>query len=330
MYGAAIRGGVGFLLLLLFVAVCIFHKAVARWLFWHADPTTKAAQADLSLRGEILLQWAETKKLFRQKSWDVTLRELVETFTLLKTRGKAPVEPPPLPAEELGKKREEAEGSCGQSQRQSPPEPASDREEPVSDQEPAKSESVVEAREEKASDEEPETPSAAGLEEIERAESELGLEPSGAAPEALVPEDDENKDVSEPPAAVGEGATDSGPDVAEVVGKIFNEDISGYESTETFRKAFQGRSVSWRGRLLQVEEFTYDTVFGGEPGVKATFEVAEIATGYGKLPVEAILRLPADELEAAQAGIGSEIAFEGELFGSDPYARKIFVKGDLG
>ncbi len=115
-YTTAINGGLEFLLLLVLAAVCVFHKAVARWLFGHADTATKASKLNLNLRGEILLQWSETRRLFREKGWDVTVGELVEAFTLLKTRRHAEeeeeesVEPPPLPVEGGGK--EESAGDA--------------------------------------------------------------------------------------------------------------------------------------------------------------------------------------------------------------------------
>ncbi len=321
-YTTAINGGLEFLLLLVLAAVCVFHKAVARWLFGHADTATKASKLNLNLRGEILLQWSETRRLFREKGWDVTVGELVEAFTLLKTRrhaeeGEEEVEPPPLPVEGGGKE-----------------ESAGDAEEAV--------EAIVEVgrKEETRETESVEVAPAVGSKaegeragdrpgEAEPAMSELEEGDAGREPEAdeagIAVEDDvatEADPLSEPAAVVGLG-------VADVVERIFNEAISGYESTEAFRSEFKGRSVKWRGRLSQVEEFTYDTVFGGEGGVKAVIEIAEIATGYGKLPVEAVLRLPAERLQLAQAGVGSEIAFGGELFESDPYSRRVFLRGDL-
>lgn len=317
-YTIAINGGLEFLLLLVFVAICVFHKAVARWLFGHADPTTKASKLDLSLRGEIQLQWSETRRLFLEKGWDVTVGEMVEAFTLLKTRRPAeekeetPVEPPPLPVKVAVKE-----------------EPAGDAEEAI--------EATAEEREKETASEtesEEEAPASGSKAEEQRTEgqpgdaesatSELKEPDAGREPDAVIKDE-----VATEAESVSESAAKVGPGVDDVVEKIFNEAISGYESTEAFRSEFKGRSVKWRGSLKQVEEFTYDTVFGGEAGVKAVIEVAEIATGYGKLPVEAVLRLPAERLQMAQEGVGAEIAFEGELCESDPYSRRVFLRGDL-
>ncbi len=312
-YIVAINGGLEFLLLMMFVAACLFHKAFARWLFGHADPTTKASKLDLNLRGEILLQWSETRRLFHEKGWDATVGDVVEAFTLLKVRRDAPTrttvaEPPPLPTQTTGTEKPadfEEEGK------------EADVEDEKEDGEKVKEEAEstpVEDVADAVAEEENEN------ERIDGEKEEAGATPVEDVVDAVI--EDEKKE--EEPSASG------CPGVDDLVGRIFNEDISGYESTETFRREFEGLSVMWRGRLLQVEEFTYDTVFGGEAGVKAVIEIAEISTGYGRLPVEAVVRLPVEKLQQARADVGSEVAFGGELFESDPYSRRVFLKGDLG
>lgn len=338
-YSTSIRGGMGFLTLLLFVAVCVFHKPVLRWIFGKADRASgETKKQGRSLWRELGLQLARTRALFRRKGWDVTLRELVETFTLIKTRRKAAsgeAEPPPLPlpVDELNKEESAAEepkasnmdevddagsrsdASLGESKDDSED---SGKEETAD----AKDEVVGEIAGEPGSDS-----GGSGKADQIAVEEKTPAQETEAEGEGITPERVAQKEAA--PAEVVEASEDSMPELNDVCERIFNEDISGYESNRTFRDEFKGRNVRWSGEVRQVEAFTYDTVFGGEAGAKALLEIAELSTGYGKLPIEAVLRIPPDGLQAAENLLGEKISFSGELLESDPYARRLFLSGEL-
>ncbi len=325
-FGGAIRGGVEFLGLLLILTAGLFHKGIARWFFGHGASGGAAARKKPGFWGGLGRQLGETRALLQGKGWDVTLRELVETFTLIQTRAREAeaAASPPLSEEKpddenVGAKRDPAPGrgdgsgkEDGETPKETPPIvppplPKSDEGQETDEDGTGKRQSTAKA---------PETAVAPEPEEEWEQDAE-----DVPAPE---PESDQVE-----PAETSEGPGESPLTVARVCGRVFDENISGYESSAVFREEFKGRSVSWRGRLKQAEEFSYDSVFGSEPGAKALLEIAELATGYGKLPVEAVVRLPVEELSVARERIGGESAFVGELVESDPYARRVFVKGRL-
>lgn len=327
VYSDAIRGGFGFLMLVGFLGVCLFHKAVLRWLYGCSKSEGETGAVQRGLWTEVRIQWETTRELFRKKGWDVSLRELVETFTLIKIRrrtrdGAAPA-PPPIPKQPCHAKQAKE----------------TDRDETAGN---AESSGGTEAGPtgsgvgadlpdaEGKLDDEPENQ--AGNEDETKAkpraepEMEPEVEPGRESDSALK---DEDENAPSPAGPEAEAGIEEGPGIQTVCDRIFDEKISGYESTRIFRDEFKGKSVTWRGAVKAVEQYTYDTVFGGEPGVKVLIETAEIKTEYETLPVEVALRLPPDKLEKARAGVGKTISFAGELIENDPYARRLYVVGRL-
>jgi len=312
-YSSSIRGGLGFLLLLLFLAVCIFHKPFLRWIFGHADRAANDKKA-------------RTRALFRRKGWDVTLRELVETFTLIRTRrkaGKASVEPPPLPVD-----LSDIEHGSGELEPSHDSRPGTGK--PMDDAPGTKGEMKPEGGErgehERTADMESDGDAVEETDGVSRDEAllEVNDDEKSEEPELEAPQP------APAPASGAPGISqDALPELGAVCERIFDENISGYESNATFREEFKGRVVRWSGKVKQVEAFSYDTVFGGEAGAKVLMEVAELATSYGKLPIEAVLRIPSEEFQGAEELVGETIRFTGKLLESDPYARRLFLVGEL-
>ena len=120
-------------------------------------------------------------------------------------------------------------------------------------------------------------------------------------------------------------------DAESVFQALFGKSTSSLDVTRVFEERYEGKSVEWSGKLRQVDRFTYDYVFGNEPGTKAIVEVLELDTDvYGEREVLAVVELPAEAADQLAGQAGHAIAFTGRLLKVDGLMRSIYVaSGDL-
>ncbi len=82
--------------------------------------------------------------------------------------------------------------------------------------------------------------------------------------------------------------------------------------------------------MKSVEPFTYDMIFGSEPGTKATLEIHEIrGNAYCNNKVLALVQLPPNLEESLKDRIDQEIQFEGTLFKVDGFMKNLFISQGL-
>ena len=91
------------------------------------------------------------------------------------------------------------------------------------------------------------------------------------------------------------------------------------------------RPKAKKGTLKSVYPYSSDFVFGKGPGTKATFEIAEVASGYGmKNKIKATVSFSADTIAQLKGNSGKTFSFSGSLLKFEPFAREILVeKGTL-
>lgn len=99
-----------------------------------------------------------------------------------------------------------------------------------------------------------------------------------------------------------------------------------FEITQAFEQHYKGRPVRWSGTLQKLDDFSYDLVFGTDPGGKAILDVCELTGGpYGGRAVQAIVRLPAADVEPLRPRIGETLTFSGTLVSCDSFMRNLYV-----
>jgi len=177
-------------------------------------------------------------------------------------------------------------------------------------------------------------------------QDESRLPPSGVSAR---PDDQES-----PSAATGEAATVSKPpgaedgspagpelaregtaapeedavlsDVDAVCGDLFAPKKSSLEAARRFEEAYQEKAVRWTGTLKRVSRYSFDLVFGREPGVMAAFMVYEAQTGYySSREVDALVQLPLDAESELSEKIGQQLAFTGRLVRCDGLMRNLYI-----
>jgi hypothetical protein len=151
--------------------------------------------------------------------------------------------------------------------------------------------------------------------------------PEATAPEEPAPEEPvvATPAQSAPPA---DATTPAPPlDAASVCEDLFRPGQSSLAASRTFEERYEGRAVSWQGKLTSVEGFTYDFVFGSQRGTKAILEVHEVTSDvYGPTKAQAVLQLPPEAREELRESVGGTFTFEGELLKADGLMRNVYVK----
>jgi len=149
----------------------------------------------------------------------------------------------------------------------------------------------------------------------EDAEIRAWAEHAAAAPGA--PTQDRDAEEASPPSL----------DVCAVCDGLFREGRSSIDAQQEFESRYAGQSVRWTGTLRRAEKYSFDFVFGSEPGGKAVLEVHEVATSvYGNRQVFAVVRLPEECVAGLQARRGETVTFEGRLSGIDAMMRNLYVE----
>lgn len=111
---------------------------------------------------------------------------------------------------------------------------------------------------------------------------------------------------------------------------LFSASFPGEKEKSLF-KQHAGKTVQWSGVLKSVYPYSSDFVFGKGPGVKATFEICEVASGYGmKQKVKATVSFGEESMEILKGKTGETFTFSGTLLKMELFAREILLeKGSL-
>jgi hypothetical protein len=114
--------------------------------------------------------------------------------------------------------------------------------------------------------------------------------------------------------------------VADLCHDLFQESATSYQINHTFDRQYAGTLVHWTGTLKRIETFTYDFVFGNEPGTRVVIEVHELDNAtYGDRTVSAIVRFPPELEGQLRERKSQQITFTGKLHKVDSLLRNIFV-----
>jgi hypothetical protein len=148
------------------------------------------------------------------------------------------------------------------------------------------------------------------------------------------PEDEEAKKMAEYASKLSEPVStpvevDGGElDVRFVCETLFAPTNMSSETTELFEKNYRDRFVRWTGNLTGVRTFTFDLVFGNDPGTRAVFEIFQVGgQSFSARPVQAVVRFPVDAEDTLRSKIDSQMTFEGTLKSCDAFMRNLFVGG---
>jgi|GEM_PF-3596599 len=115
-------------------------------------------------------------------------------------------------------------------------------------------------------------------------------------------------------------------DVGSVCATLFDPGHFSSDANRIFNERFAGKNVRWTGTLRSVETFSYDFVFGADPGVKASFEVYELSAAlYGGRLVLAFVKFPEELAEDLRSKVGTSLSFDGTLSKIDGLMRNFFI-----
>ena len=111
---------------------------------------------------------------------------------------------------------------------------------------------------------------------------------------------------------------------------LFSASFPGEKEKAFFNQQI-GKTVQWSGTLKSVYPYSSDFVFGKGPGVKATFEICETASGYGmKQKIKATVSFSEETLAVLKGKNGAIFTFTGTLLKMESFAREILLeKGSL-
>jgi hypothetical protein len=117
-------------------------------------------------------------------------------------------------------------------------------------------------------------------------------------------------------------------EVSTVCDTLFAPENMSSEVTELFDKHYGGSSIRWSGTLTGVRTFTFDLVFGNEPGTRAVFEIHQVGgQSFSARPVQAVVQFPEDAEDLLRSKVDSQLTFEGTLMSCDAFMRNLFVGG---
>lgn len=114
-------------------------------------------------------------------------------------------------------------------------------------------------------------------------------------------------------------------DVGEFIQTIFDPKRFGTETDKLFDSQFKGKIINWKGKLYSAELCSYDPVFGSVDGVKATLEIGEAPTLFGKTKAFAVILQPKGELNSLKESIGKEYNLTGRLQKVDGFMSSIYI-----
>ena len=110
-----------------------------------------------------------------------------------------------------------------------------------------------------------------------------------------------------------------------IAAALFSASFPGEKEKAIFRN-YEGKRVQWNGLLKSAYPYSSDFVFGKGPGTKATFEIAEVASGYGmKNKIKATVSLGEETLEILKGKNGTSFAFSGTVLKFEPFSKEILL-----
>jgi hypothetical protein len=148
--------------------------------------------------------------------------------------------------------------------------------------------------------------------------------PANAAEEAAAT----TEVVTEPPVdavPIAVAALAGSPALAEFCNAVFAPGTLSFDSTQSFKKHFEGKRIHWSAKLESVSPFAVDFDFGSNGGVRAvlTIDPNEMQQS-GAREIKAVVGLPVGT-NGLDSRIGQCVAFSGTLRKVDGFGRKVFV-----
>jgi hypothetical protein len=149
-------------------------------------------------------------------------------------------------------------------------------------------------------------------------------EPATAAEEAAAT----TEVVAEPPVdavPITVAAPAGSQSLAEFCNAVFAPGTLSFDSTQSFKKNYEGKRIHWSAKLESVSPFAVDFDFGSHGGVKAvlTIDPNEMQQS-GAREIKAVVGLPVGT-NGLDSRIGQRVAFAGTLRKVDGFGRKVFV-----
>lgn len=132
------------------------------------------------------------------------------------------------------------------------------------------------------------------------------------------------------PALQEESAAELDLSAESLAKALFSASFPGEKEKALFSQQI-GKTVQWCGTLKSVYPYSSDFVFGKGPGVKATFEICEVSSGYGmKHKIKATVSFGEDAMAVLKGKNGETFNFTGTLLKMESFAREILLeKGSL-
>ena len=110
------------------------------------------------------------------------------------------------------------------------------------------------------------------------------------------------------------------------VSRPLKRDALSSEIQDRFEDHYAGRVVTWQGDLSGSFRYSYDRIFGNEPGTRATVVVGEVETRYGSLrKIQAVVQFPEDAADDLRYRHGERLRFTGTLRAVDPLLRSMHI-----
>lgn len=107
---------------------------------------------------------------------------------------------------------------------------------------------------------------------------------------------------------------------------LFDPKRTSLDINRLFESRYLHSMVEWSGTLKSVEAYSYDFIFGNEPGARAVVEIHELAdSAFGGAHVCAVIRLPADSRARLAGRTGETVSFRGRLVRVDALMKNVFV-----
>lgn len=152
---------------------------------------------------------------------------------------------------------------------------------------------------------------------------------AAAAPEDLEAERWASRMLQQAPASASERAEEDKEgtfSVDELYQAVFRHAGTSFEATRRFERQFQGKRVSWKGQLRNVDRDHNGFVFEAKDACKAVLEVTESdGPPFARREVMAVIQLPAEEADVLRDRIGDALTFSGRLYRIDSLLRNIYL-----
>ena len=112
----------------------------------------------------------------------------------------------------------------------------------------------------------------------------------------------------------------------EVFDELFYRNLGTFDSTALFEKKYAGSKIEWKGKLISVQEFSFDFVFKNSTGVKSVFESTEVKQIASSVKIKIIAHFPEGALDEMKKLKGEELTFSGNLLSIDALMKNIYIE----